>query len=66
MIVEVATAKFRPVTVTFETQDEFDKLEAVLEAVIEKHLDHRRNIVDAAKELQKTIFNEEALIRIQE
>lgn len=47
----IAPAQFRPVTITLETRDDFDKLQAIVDQVAENRINHARPTIDAAREL---------------
>lgn len=55
MQIDIAPASFRPVSVTFETQDELDQFRAVLAAVAENRINHAPQVIAAAKTLAREI-----------
>jgi hypothetical protein len=47
--IKLADKEFRPVTLTLETQDEFDQLFAVVAQVANNSINHGPRIIEAAK-----------------
>lgn len=56
MKVEIAEAKFRPVTITLETEDDFDQLEAILFVVANQKINYRHSLISAAAEMRARIY----------
>jgi hypothetical protein len=52
MEVSIAPASFRPVTIVLDTQDEVDKLIAVLSGVAENRINHTPPVIRAAIDLR--------------
>ena len=46
---------FRPVTIELETQDDFDKLFALVSDVAENRINHAPPVIEAAKSLLKQL-----------
>lgn len=46
---DIAERQFRPVTITLETRDDFDKLATVIEQVASNAINHPPQIIEAAK-----------------
>jgi hypothetical protein len=58
MIVTQAEPEFRPVTIVLETQDEYDKLVAVLGNVARNLINHTHGEIAAAKYLLAELTDE--------
>lgn len=48
---------FRPVTIVLETQDDFDKLYAIVSSVADNRTNHTPPIITAAADLRRTLNN---------
>lgn len=59
MNISTAPAQFRPVTITLETRDDFDKLLAIVCNVAENRVQHAPQIVKAAQELRGHLYDAE-------
>lgn len=57
MIVRQAPALYRAVTITLQTQDEFDKLIACLAAVSQNCINHTPQLIRAALDMSNTILD---------
>lgn len=55
MQIAIAKAKFRPVTIVLETQDELDQLLAVIADVADNRITHLSSVVAAANALHDDI-----------
>ena len=52
MRVTQAAARYRPVTIVLETQDEYDKFFLIVEQVAENRINHTPQVIRAAQELR--------------
>lgn len=52
MRVTQAAARYRPVTIVLETQDEHDMFFAIIEQVAENRINHTPQVMKAAKEMR--------------
>jgi hypothetical protein len=52
-------AKFRPVTITLETQNEYDQLMAIIYHVAENKINHTPPLITAAKRMYNQIKMQE-------
>jgi hypothetical protein len=55
MIITQADPQFRPVTIVIETQDDFDKLHAILSAVARDNVQHAPQTILAASRMLRDI-----------
>ena len=58
MIVTQAEPEFRPITIVLETQEEYDKLVAILASVSRNAINHTYGEIEAAKSLLKDLTDE--------
>lgn len=57
MLISVAPAEFRPVSVTLETEDEFDIFVAILSAVAENRVNHTPTVIRAAVDMRRDFLS---------
>jgi hypothetical protein len=55
MIFETAEAQFRPVIITLENRDDFDKLCTILTQVAENRINHAPQVIEAAQWMMKRL-----------
>ena len=52
MRITQAAARYRPVTIVLETQDEYDKFFLIVEQVAENRINHTPQVIRAAQEMR--------------
>ena len=51
----IAEREFRPVTITLETRDDFDKLATIIGQVASNAINHPPQIIEAAKHIMRNL-----------
>ena len=57
MIVTIAEPQYRPVTIVLETQDELDKIVAIVAAVAQNKINHTPALIRAADDMAKDLIH---------
>ena len=57
MIVTIAEPQYRPVTIVLETQDELDKMVAIVAAVAQNKINHTHALIRAADDMAKDLIH---------
>ena len=57
MIVTIAEPQYRPVTIVLETQDELDKMVAIVAAVAQNKINHTPVLIRAAADMIKDLIH---------